>query len=385
MTPPKELREREIWMTWAMSSDGRKLLRAPWKLGHSYPAEWGSDVVKRPETTYERAERWWELSAGALDDEAPLPGDCRNDTLQPAILLPHNPPEASEERLCFIDYDDVRTEEDGFTDEAERLIRRSGAWTEISQSREGGHSFVKAKLPENVGRVIADLDEQGHIEIYDSARQAAMTFDEADVSTGEIPHAQEFVDYILEEYYDGESRRDDGDVADNRRSMDDTLDRMIGDEDGQERSKSAYYDVRVSEVVNLARFDRERNGVKTGPHPAHGPLHSDRTECTNTAVFDDETWYCHAHDSTGRAIELVACMETPVSCSQLPADSVGELEDDEILTACLEMTDCVPEGAKPPYGALRAVARDLGFDVDETLESSEYEVALDAYRHKAYE
>ena len=172
-SPPEELRDREIWMAWAMSSDGRKLLRAPWKLGHSYPAEWGCDVVKRPETNYERAKRYWELSAGALDNEAPLPGDCRNDTLQPAILLPHDPPEASEERLCFIDYDDVHDPEDGFTDEARRLIERSGAWTEISQSLEGAHSFVRAKLPENVGRVIADLDEWGHIEIYDSARQAA--------------------------------------------------------------------------------------------------------------------------------------------------------------------------------------------------------------------
>jgi len=384
MKPPKELREREIWMTWAMSNDGRKLLRAPWKLGHSYPAEWGSDVVKRPETTYERAERWWELSARALDNEAPLPGDCQNDVLQPAILLPHDPPEASQDRLCFIDYDDVRTEEDGFTDEAERLIRDSGAWTEISQSGEGAHSFVKAKLPENVGRVIADLDEQGHIEIYDSARQAAMTFNEVGFSGGEIPHAQEFVDHILEEYYDGDSRRDE-DGEDTRRSMDGALDRIIGDEDEEGRSRSAYHDARVSEVVSLAGFDRESNGVKTGPHPSHGPLHSDRGECTNTAVFDDETWYCHAHDSTGRAIELVACMETPVSCSQLPGDSVGELEDDEVLTACLEMSDCVPEGAKPPYAALRAVARDLGFDVGESLDSSEYEVALDAYRHRAYE
>ena len=234
--------------------------------------------------------------------------------------------------------------------------------------------------------MIADLDEAGHIEIYDSARQAAMTFDEVDVGGEEVPLAQEFVNYILDEYYEGERGAGGREDAQDRGIRDGVLDRVVGEDDAEDdREKSIYYDVGISEVVNLSEFEREKGGVKTGPHPSHGPLNSDRKDCTNTAVFDDETWYCHAHDSTGRAIELVACMETPISCSQLPGDSVGELEDDEILTACLEMSDCVPEGSRPPYSALRAVARDLGFDVDDRLKRSEYDVALDAYRHRAYE
>lgn len=383
--PPEELQKREIWMAWAMSDDGRKLLRAPWKLGHSYPAEWGADVVKRPETDYDHAKMYWELSPGALEEEAPLPGDCRHDTLQPAILLPHNPAEKPHERICFIDYDDVREPETGFTDEARRLITESGAWTEVSQSGEGAHAFVRAKLPEGVSRIITDLNDRGHIEVYDCARQAAMTFKKVPFSGDGVPKAQEFVDGVIEDYYEGDVEENkDGETtsAEKNRALDDI---MGASKDEAESETSPYYEVPISAVVGLRHYSEERPGVDTGPHPVHGALNSNESESTNTAVFDDEVWYCHAHDSTGRALELVACKETPLSCGDLPSDRVGELEDDEILAASLAMADCVPPGSKPPYAALREVARDLGFEVDEQLTPSEYDVALEAYRHKAYE
>lgn len=379
MTFPGTLAERDWWVIWDYDEDGRKRPRAPWLNGHSYPAKWGADVDARPETDYSTAMMWTDLSTSALQKEAPAPRD--DIDLKPGIILPHD----NDNDILFLDLDDVRDPETGeLTAEARAIVRRLGGWTEISASGTGLHIFVRGEMPNRTRVAPTDLDQAGHIEIYKKARFFGLTGDEHELSTDAVPEAQEAVDSILERYAPDPEEEDQERIKrieENQREPD-ALEQIRDEVDDEEQSP--YYDLDIRDVDALHHFERENNGTLAGPHPAHGGVHNDDADSTNTAVSGG-VWYCHAHDSKGGALELVAVKEGIISCRQ---SDFGCLSDDELLSVCFEVADCVPDGAKPPYRALRALAEredlDMRSEEDGVLGASAYQVALSLYRSEAY-
>lgn len=379
MTFPEILADRDWWVVWDFDEDGRKRPRAPWLYGHSYPAAWGSDADKRPETEYATAMMWTDLSTSALQKEAPAPRD--DIDLKPGLILPHD----NENDILFVDLDDVRDAETAeLTREAEAIVRRLAGWTEVSVSGTGLHIFVRGEMPERT-RVIADLEQAGHIEIYKQARFFGLTGDEHELSTGEVPEAQDALDGILDRYAadpDEETTERVERIKENKRERDALGQIRDEAEDGEQ---SPYYDLDIRDVDSLHHFERENNGTLAGAHPAHGGLHNDDNDSTNTAVSGG-VWYCHAHDSKGGALELEAVKQGIISCRQ---SDFGCLSDDELLEVCLELSDSAPKDAKPPYRALRALAEREGLDMrdeeDGVLGKSAYLVALSLYSSRAYD
>jgi hypothetical protein len=371
MKLPDDLKGRDWWVVWDFDETGRKRPRAPWLYGHSYPAAWGSDTDKRPETDYSTAMVWCDLPTGAIQKEAPAPEDGID--LKPGLILPHD----NENDILFVDLDDVRDVETGeLTPEAEAIVRRLGSWTEISSSGTGVHIFVRGEL-EGHTRILADLDQEGHIEIYKQARFAGLTGNRHELSTDDVRDAHDEISAIVDRYAPEEPDNETGDMPNLNREKDALA--QIGNPT-DEGERSPYYDLEPADVVPLRHFERERNGTLAGAHPVHGGVHNDDADSTNTAVSEG-VWYCHAHDSKGGALEMRAIEEGIISCRE---SDFGCLSDAQLLEVCRSARDEVPEDAKPPYRALRALAKEedleLSDEDDGILGKSAYQVALDIWR-----
>ena len=391
MTFPENLCKREWWVVWDFDEEGRKRPRAPWLHGHSYPAKWGADVDEdeRPETDYETAMMYTDLPASALQSHAPAPTD--DIDLKAGVILPH----ANDNNILFVDLDDVRDPETGeLTSEARAIVRRLDTWTEVSVSGTGLHMFVFGELP-NHTRFIADLDQAGHIEIYKQARFFGLTGDRLADTPDTINDAHGEIGDITERYEprDGNGERRDstqtevvvGECSNSPATSKSAL-YEIQEEYGEISETSPYYDLKLSDVVTIpSHFDRERAGPYAGPHPVHGPKHSDPADCTNTAIWDGEIWYCHLHGASGGPLQLRAIDEGIISCGDRTRgnDSWTQLTDSELLDVCRAMRDAgeVDEDAKPPYRALRALADeyDLEPTSDEKLGAA-YAPALTIYQ-----
>jgi len=93
----------------------------------------------------------------------------------------------------------------------------------------------------------------------------------------------------------------------------------------------------------------------------------DPDECTNFGVVPSkDVWFCFAHGTGGRTIELAAvlCPKTDISCGDAPGEneSVGGWlrgQPLELLTTCLWLRKqrVVSVEAKPPYDALLGAAQ----------------------------
>jgi hypothetical protein len=67
-------------------------------------------------------------------------GDDLPDRVEPAVLLPHDPPKPP---IAFVDFDDVRDPETGTVPgEVNALISMLGGYTELSRSEQGVYSHV---------------------------------------------------------------------------------------------------------------------------------------------------------------------------------------------------------------------------------------------------
>jgi hypothetical protein len=137
-----------------------------------------------------------------------------------------------------------------------------------------------------------------------------------------------------------------------------------GDDSG---AISQYYKLDTIEIAETGYFARYGDGT-AGPHPEHGPMHSDPDECTNFAV-EGSGWFCFAHESGGAALDLAAvlCPHTDVDCRDLPKNAasrswLSEQRPTEMLRACLWLRDkCgVADDADPPYTVLEAAADHAG-------------------------
>lgn len=372
---PSVLKHWHHWMIWGKDEKGRKLLFAPWQRGDLYPVAWGADAETRPETDFETARRYWKhRQSYSMPD-----GVKRNlGLMQPAPMLLHDPP--MDPPLMLVDFDDVRDPETGFiTDEVADILERLGAFYEISQSGEGLHAYVRANLPGDLGKFIEPLQGDGDIELYDHGRAIGATWEKVDGAPESVPEAQDVIDDLVVTYESRATRRrrlnpepssqgpnpgknlpeSDGD-ADISSS-----DSSSGQPGGDSNDWSPYFSIGIKSVANTGLFQQYGDGVE-GPHPKHGPIHSEPENCTNFSIETTrDAWFCFAHDSGGRAIELAAvlCPQTDLECKDMPTNAAqqGWLRKQkpvELARAAVWLREngAVSADADPPVAVLAAVA-----------------------------
>jgi|APHM01.1.fsa_nt_gi Uncharacterized conserved protein len=363
---PEELKEFDHWVLWGLDGDGQKRPLAPWMRGDLYPAKWGHDAPTRPETDWETAYRCWKHRHSYAH-----PQGLSLDSVLPAPLLLHDPLDPP---LMQVDFDDVRNPETGeVTDEVVALVDRLEAFCEISQSGTGLHVFVRASLPGGLGKFIASLGDTGDIELYDHGRCVGATWDHVPGTPIDVPERQSVIDSIISEYEssDQRERRIGPSRDDNQHTNADTDINISGSSEtgGDDNpDTSPYFDVDVRTIADTGWFARYRDDApgdgSDGPHPGHGPQHSDPEECTNFGIAPKKNgWFCFAHESGGRGIELAAvlCPATDVNCDNVPRKNPGGWLRDQpiaLLRTCLWLRSegVVDSDAMPPYDALLAVA-----------------------------
>lgn len=187
-TYPADLLDREQWLTWKPTADGRKIPRAPYRY-----SEWPSKYVdahdKTVWTDFETAQLW----CGKLD---------RYDlafTIRDRDQFP-------EENLILIDYDSVRDPATG------RLhptvwthIKHAASYADISPSQTGVHILGRGKLPGEIRAISDSLDDtdrftNAEIEVYDSARYIAMTGAHVANTPLETRNCQGFIEELAENF-----------------------------------------------------------------------------------------------------------------------------------------------------------------------------------------
>ena len=361
---PESLKNHEHWVLWAVDGQGRKRPLAPWIRGDMYPVKWGSDAPKRPETDWDTAWAYYR-SRGSFS----APDGINPNEALPAPLLLHDPLDPP---LMQVDFDDVRDPESGeISDEVLGIIEQLDAFTEISQSGTGLHTFVRAELPGGLGKFIAELKDIGHIEMYDHGRCVGATWDWIPESPKTVQERQDVIDELVKSYEDEDQRR---------RRIQEPVTARDGQEDEQRRTTptvnssqsdgdtSPYFDIKTMDIADEGTpYRTKRTKAQSpgqdhrGPHPAHGNTSHKWTESSNFAVRDG-TWYCFAHDCGGGAIQLAAIMADAVDCGawgRKPNGTVTE-DPDAMLKTALWLRDragAVSDDAKPPYTALVGAAQ----------------------------
>jgi len=353
------LRGPDHWVLWGTDGKGRKRPLAPWVRGDLYPVQWGSDAPTRPETDYDTAMTYWRNR-----ETYSAPDGIAVGEVLPAPLLLHDPPEPP---LMLVDLDDVRDPDtDHISDEAADIVGQLDAYAEVSTSGSGLHLFVRAALPGGLGKFIADLDDIGHIELYDHGRAVGATWQHVDGTPTTVPERQDTVETLIAAYEDSSQRRRRITGPDEQppdAAPETTTTATVGGDGDGGRSVSPYYQIDTARLANTGYFARHGDGSE-GPHPEHGPMKSRAENCTNFGVEGDG-WYCFAHDSGGAGLELAAvlCPDTDIRCADVPESAasdhwLSEQRPAEMLRTCLWLRDqgSVADDADPPYTALEAAA-----------------------------
>lgn len=354
---PPVLKEFAHWVLWTVA-DGKKLPFAPWERGDLYPVKWGADAAVRPETDWETAFRYWQHRESYAAPDSVTP-----EQVLPGPLLLHDPLDPP---LMLVDFDDVRDPESGaVSDEAVDIVNRLGGFCEISQSGTGLHVLVRAELPGGLGKFIESLNDIGDIEMYDHGRIIGTTWRHVEGTPSDaIPECQDVVDELIKEYESQETRKRRVQTQPNSNFSGGGASPSGGHDNDSSGDRSPYFDIDIRNVADTGVFKQHRDGWD-GPHPEHGPQHSELADCTNFGIEPhSDHWFCFAHNSGGRAIELAAvmCDAVDIDCDAVPrnAGSEGWLREnpEALLKTCLYLREegVVDDDAAAPYDALVAVA-----------------------------
>ena len=190
---PAKVRELDIWVVWDCRE---KIALAPWQSGTMYPCRWAADSGLDPRRSFEKAKMVSELPLDDMHRTWPFPDETDfPESVEPAVLLPHEPPDPP---LAFVDLDGVRDPETGeVSGEALSIVDELGGFTEVSRSRTGLHTFTRGVLPPDRGMVSAPLETSGRIEIYDHSRFVGGTWHHLEgTPTDVVPDAQTVIEAL---------------------------------------------------------------------------------------------------------------------------------------------------------------------------------------------
>lgn len=386
---PEPLKKYDVWVVWCPELG--KTARAPWQEGHMYPAEWAEDKPANPRTTYSQASATASLSPERLGKSYPFPPDTDPAQVEPAILIP---PAKVENDLLFVDLDDVIVDGE-MSEEAWRILQRLGGYAEVSRSfadqnkcESGAHAWVRGELPEGYGKVIADLNGRGQLELYDRGRMTGCTWKHiAGTPTDAVPDAQVAIETLIEEYAPEPTVTPKPDGGATTSANETTVNSL------KQHTENAYYQLEITDVADTGAFSAHRTDSRNpahddwqGPHPDHGATSSGKNDVESSNFHVDpraNCWHCFAHDSGGGPLALVGVLEGVVSCRR--AKRVYH-DRQKLLKTCLLARDKYAQGLKeetPPYEALLSVAEAAGLtleDLDENiLGKATYKVAKRIY------
>jgi hypothetical protein len=360
-----------------------------------YPAEWAQDKPVNPRTTYQQASATATLPTERLGERYPFPPDSSPANVEPTILIP---PASADNDLFFVDLDDVIV--DGkISAEAWDIIEQLGGYAEVSRSflnpekeESGVHAWVRGELPDGCGKVIADLEHRGQIEMYDRGRMTGCTWRHIQGTPKDaIPDAQDVIDRLVDNYADKQTpATPDGGATPTTASETSVAPNLRATE-------NPYYQLEIADVADTGPFGRYRTDTRNpahddwqGPHPKHGGTSTQDAKSTNFNVDPKSgQWHCFAHDSGGGPLALIGVLENEVSCRH--AQRVYH-DTERLLQTCLAARDkYAPEGLKdenPPYDALIQVATSVGLDFadpdDDILGEATYNVAKRIYADMNY-
>ncbi|WP_162354514.1 helix-hairpin-helix domain-containing protein [Natrialba swarupiae] len=175
---PQEMVDRDQWLLWKQTDDGRKIPRAPWETGDALryvdamnPMNW---------TSFQEAVRW----------QSKLPHDLH---LAYAITR--------DDDVVFLDLDDVVVNGD-LSRAARDLVDEADSYAAISTSGTGVHVFASGRLSEDVKSLTGSLDETGDqtLEVYDRNRFVAMTGDHLEGSPTQLTNAESLLTRLEDEF-----------------------------------------------------------------------------------------------------------------------------------------------------------------------------------------
>lgn len=330
---------------------------------------WGKNATPRPETSFEEAMSYANLKLYEMEALGlAWPDDAPTRELKLGVILPHE----HDDPIMLIDLDNVRDPKSGdIHPEAKKILDKAKAFAEISQSGQGIHVFVRATLPEGYGKYIGKMDEEVFVgdeppqaEMYDHGRHVAMTGNKLEGTPETTPETPALVEYIVGKYEDESGRRrqvegkDGVDVPDN-----DSVNRR------KSTSMSSYYTIPIESFAPPRGDVMETTQGFQGAHPAHGGTSSRDSESSNYHVnTSDNVWHCFAHDSGGGPLAMVGVLEGLLSCPQCGGSNVNALEqldDEEFARLCALARDKYGFRGKPPYRAIRGVAKEYHLTMED--------------------
>ncbi len=156
--------------------------------------------------------------------------------------------------IVGIDLDDVRDPETGKpTSEAKEIINTLDSWTEVSPSGTGFHVLAHGFVPDGGNR--ADIDDESHLEMYDSGRFFTVTGEHVSGTPETVKKCTESVREIHQEYVADEPKESNSGQSEPSEPTDVSLE----DSELIEKAKSA---------GNGDKFDRLWRGSTSG-YPSH--------------------------------------------------------------------------------------------------------------------
>lgn len=195
---PKEMMERDQWLLWKQTDDGRKIPRAPWETGDALRYVSAMDPANR--TSFAEAVRW----------QSKLPHD-----LYLAYAITRDDP------IVFVDLDDVVIDDEP-SPAAQRLIEKADSYTARSTSGTGIHIFVHGSLSDEIKSLTGRLDntDDQTLEVYDRNRFVAMTGAHLDRTPLQVASADSFLDQLETEYASVSSETPDKATVEPKRDRD---------------------------------------------------------------------------------------------------------------------------------------------------------------------
>jgi|GEM_PF-3130916 len=193
---PPALKQRDQWLLWKTTDDGRKIPRAPWETGD--PLQYVSATDPSNWVSFAEARQW----------QSKLPHG-----LELAFVVTRG------DDLVFLDLDDV-VHDGGPTQAAQALVDQSGSYTAVSTSGTGLHLFVHGSLSDGVKSLTGPLDddERGRVEVYDRSRFVALTGNHLAGTPRTVADGEELLDDLEAQFASVSSETPDRGTVEPRRS-----------------------------------------------------------------------------------------------------------------------------------------------------------------------
>lgn len=203
-TIPESLKNDENWLVgfWLNEGDAwQKRAGAPWD------ASWGGPTPGYPDKTTDFAtiSEYLGMEPEEIWGRLGFP-DEGVERYFPYYRLPKH-----DSDVVFVDFDDVRDPETGALHESVvGILANTNTFAQYSISGTGMHILFEGSLPDGVKAIEDELPEDeafpdAEIEVYDSARNIAMTGDHVEDTPLELNPQPEFLDLLVENYHDGEA------------------------------------------------------------------------------------------------------------------------------------------------------------------------------------